>query len=159
MLAEKAGNPIPSDWAVDVEGSPTTDPRRALEGALLPMASHKGYGLALSVDILSRILVGGPPYTMTRDVAYTQGGFFVEATDIGAFVSADEYYRGVDELVNRIRKSPLAKGHSKIYLPGEPENIMREIRLKEGIPIDEPLWDSFCKLSNQLSLGMPSPMK
>jgi len=32
---------------------------------------------------------------MARDVAYTQGGFFVEATDIEAFTSRDEYFGGV----------------------------------------------------------------
>jgi L-2-hydroxycarboxylate dehydrogenase (NAD+) len=158
MLAERAGKPIPGDWAVDAEGTPTTDPKRALEGSLLPMAGHKGYGLALSVDILSRVLAGSPPYALTRDVAYTQGGFLVEAIDIGVFVSADEYYRGVDELVTRIRMSPPAKEHDRVYLPGEPERIVREIRSKDGIPVDESLWSAFSRLAEKLSIRLPSPM-
>jgi LDH2 family malate/lactate/ureidoglycolate dehydrogenase len=158
MLAEKTGDSIPNDWAVDVDGSPTTNPKRALEGALLPMARHKGYGLALSVEIMSRVLVAGPPYALSRDVAYTQGGFFIEATSIDAFVSADEYYRGIDELVNRIRRSPLARGYDRIYLPGEPETLVRELRLKEGIPIEDSLWESFCRLAEKLSVRAPSSM-
>jgi LDH2 family malate/lactate/ureidoglycolate dehydrogenase len=117
---------------------------------------HKGFGLALSVDIFSRVLIGSPPYTMTRDVAYTQAGLFVEAIDIEALMSADEYYRGIDKLVNRIRKSPMAKGHDRIYLPAEPEDLMRELRLKEGIPIEGSPWDDFCGLAARLSVRLSS---
>jgi LDH2 family malate/lactate/ureidoglycolate dehydrogenase len=57
--------PIPHGWAIDRHGRPTTDPRRMIEdGALLPFGSdrerggHKGYALAMMVDVLSAVLSG-----------------------------------------------------------------------------------------------------
>lgn len=40
--ATERGEPIPEGWAADADGVPTTDPRRAIEGLILPMAGHKG---------------------------------------------------------------------------------------------------------------------
>ena len=54
-LSEKE---IPDDWALDVNGNPTTDPLEAIKGVVLPMAEHKGYGLALSIDLIAGMLSG-----------------------------------------------------------------------------------------------------
>jgi (2R)-3-sulfolactate dehydrogenase (NADP+) len=52
IAAARAGGPIPEGWAIDVDGRPTTDPEAALAGTMAPAASHKGYALALLVDVL-----------------------------------------------------------------------------------------------------------
>ncbi|MCH3797055.1 Ldh family oxidoreductase, partial [Campylobacter jejuni] len=54
--ALKAGQAIPDTWATDAQGQPTTDPRQALDGFLLPIGGHKGYGLALMVDLFAGLL-------------------------------------------------------------------------------------------------------
>lgn len=54
--ALKAGQPIPDSWATDAQGRPTTDPKAALDGFLLPIGGHKGYGLALVVDLFAGLL-------------------------------------------------------------------------------------------------------
>lgn len=60
VAAHKMGKDIPSDWYVDADGVPTTDASLYPHiGAMLPMAGHKGYGLALMVDILTSVLSGG----------------------------------------------------------------------------------------------------
>jgi LDH2 family malate/lactate/ureidoglycolate dehydrogenase len=51
-LAAKIGKPIPSDWAITIDGQETTDPQEALKGSLLPFGGAKGSGLAMMVDIL-----------------------------------------------------------------------------------------------------------
>ena len=53
LLAAREGKPIPAGWAVDEEGAPTTDAKRALKGALLPMGGHKGMGIAMMVECLA----------------------------------------------------------------------------------------------------------
>jgi (2R)-3-sulfolactate dehydrogenase (NADP+) len=58
VAAEKAGKPIPSDWAVDADGQPTTDPTAALGGALLPIGGAKGGALALMIEIMAAALTG-----------------------------------------------------------------------------------------------------
>src|SRR3546814_10473515 len=52
------GQAIPSSWATDKQGRPTTDPKEALAGFLMAIGGHKGYGLALVVDLLAGLLSG-----------------------------------------------------------------------------------------------------
>jgi (2R)-3-sulfolactate dehydrogenase (NADP+) len=58
VAAEKAGKSIPPDWAVDADGQPTTDPKAALGGALLPIGGAKGGALALMIEIMAAALTG-----------------------------------------------------------------------------------------------------
>ena len=59
VAAQKAGKPIPADWATDAAGKPTTDPSAALGGALAPIGGAKGAALALMIEILCGALAGG----------------------------------------------------------------------------------------------------
>jgi (2R)-3-sulfolactate dehydrogenase (NADP+) len=59
VAAQKAGRQIPADWAVDADGHATTDPAKALAGALSPIGGAKGAALALMVEILAGALTGG----------------------------------------------------------------------------------------------------
>lgn len=60
MAAARDGHAqIPSHWALDAYGHPTTDPHAALQGAMQPMAGHKGLGLAMVVECLAGALGGG----------------------------------------------------------------------------------------------------
>src|SRR6185503_13998734 len=58
----RRGELLPVGWAIDAEGRPATTPEAALAGALHPLGGeegtggHKGYGLALAVDILTGVL-------------------------------------------------------------------------------------------------------
>jgi (2R)-3-sulfolactate dehydrogenase (NADP+) len=58
LRAARLGEPIPEGWAVDAEGRPTTDPAAAIDGSLLPLGGHKGFALALLVEVLSGVLAG-----------------------------------------------------------------------------------------------------
>jgi LDH2 family malate/lactate/ureidoglycolate dehydrogenase len=56
--AQRDGQPIPNDWAIGIDGEPTTDPAVALLGAMRPVAGHKGIGLAMIVECLAGCLGG-----------------------------------------------------------------------------------------------------
>ena len=58
VAAEKAGKTIPADWAVDADGNPTTDPKAALVGTLLPIGGAKGGALALMIEIFAAAVTG-----------------------------------------------------------------------------------------------------
>src|SRR5436190_4539620 len=48
---------VPEGCIIDAEGKPTTDPKVFYAnppGAILPIAGHKGYGLALICEVLAR---------------------------------------------------------------------------------------------------------
>ena len=54
----KQGGTIPLGWAVDEKGEPTTDPMEAIRGMIMPMAEHKGYAIAMAIDIIAGVLSG-----------------------------------------------------------------------------------------------------
>lgn len=58
MAAKKAGTQIPANWALDVDGNPTTDPEAALAGTMVPIGEAKGTALALMVEILAAAFTG-----------------------------------------------------------------------------------------------------
>ncbi len=51
--ALRDNQPIPEGWAIGSNGEPTTDALTALNGAALPIAGHKGIGLAMMVQVLA----------------------------------------------------------------------------------------------------------
>jgi delta1-piperideine-2-carboxylate reductase len=57
-LHRRAGRPIPEGWAVDAEGAPTTDPERALAGAMLPFGGHKGSAISTLIELLGGPMIG-----------------------------------------------------------------------------------------------------
>ncbi|HEY4373974.1 MAG TPA: Ldh family oxidoreductase, partial [Burkholderiales bacterium] len=81
--ALKAGQSIPDTWATDAGGRPTTDPKAALDGFLLPVGGHKGYGLALLVDLFAGLLSGAAYLTHVKswvdapDEPQNLGHFFI----------------------------------------------------------------------------------
>jgi LDH2 family malate/lactate/ureidoglycolate dehydrogenase len=81
--ALKRGEAIPDSWATDASGRPTTDPKAALDGFLLPIGGHKGYGLALLVDLFSGLLSNAAYLTHVKswvdapDEPQNLGHFFI----------------------------------------------------------------------------------
>lgn len=57
-MAKAAGQKIPLGWAVDVNGTPTTDPDAALKGALVSAGGYKGWGFGLMVELLAAGMTG-----------------------------------------------------------------------------------------------------
>lgn len=64
-MAKAAGQKIPEGWAVDADGTPTTDPDAALKGSLVSMGGYKGWGFGLMAEILAAGMTGG---VLSRDV-------------------------------------------------------------------------------------------
>lgn len=72
LVRAKAGNEtIPLGWAVDEDGVETTDPARAMLGALLPSGGRKGANLALMIEVLGAGLAGG---SWSLDAGHFQSG-------------------------------------------------------------------------------------
>lgn len=67
LRAASEDRAIPEGWATDEEGNVTTDPQKALKGALLPFGGYKGANLALMVEVLSAGLSGASWSLDARD--------------------------------------------------------------------------------------------
>ena len=84
-VAALKGKEIPEGVALDKQGKPTTDPKEALEGFLLPFGGYKGYGLVLAIEVLSSALLGALQSKYIEVHPSTQGGFFITVIDISRF--------------------------------------------------------------------------
>jgi ureidoglycolate dehydrogenase (NAD+) len=143
FAARDSKQSIPLGWLVDKDGVPTTDPSEFnATGALMPMAGHKGYGIALFVEILTGILSGGAfgkavtSWVLPLSEPVNQSHSFI-AIDVEMFMPLDVFRKRMDALIREIRDAPRAKGADRIFLPGEMEWERRERALKEGIAMPD----------------------
>jgi LDH2 family malate/lactate/ureidoglycolate dehydrogenase len=140
IAAQKKGQAIPLGWALDPEGNPTTDASQALLGTVLAMAGHKGYALALMVELFSSVLSGaaiGPDIgSMYKNLDRKQDvGHFFCLFDVKAFLDYDDYLKRIDETIDRIKKSKKRPGVDEILVPGERSARKATINSAEGIPV------------------------
>jgi LDH2 family malate/lactate/ureidoglycolate dehydrogenase len=138
-MAAKEGKPIPPQWAVDKHGKPTTDPKAALEGFLLPVGGYKGYGITLIVDLLTGVLANScyGPRVQGLDVVEAIGGVghTFMAIDVAAYDDIAAFKARVDAYIGEIKDSKKAAGVEQIYLPGELEFLREQERRQTGIPL------------------------
>jgi LDH2 family malate/lactate/ureidoglycolate dehydrogenase len=157
LLAEKTGGRIPEGWALDADGAPTTDARRALAGTLLPMGGHKGLGLAFVLGLLTTALTGNAPESQQADWLRTDGEFLlsmlVVAIDPGRCLDGD-YQAAVDATVLRLKASRLAPGAEAIRIPGEGRGSRARTSRIQGITLDGALADDLDRLAGEL--GVPT---
>jgi LDH2 family malate/lactate/ureidoglycolate dehydrogenase len=155
-IAKRHGEPIPAGWAIDRDGRVTTDPQAMIDGgALLPLGSdrehggHKGYALALAVDVLCAVLSGAnwgpftPPFALRQEIPKRSVGLgighFFGALRIDGFIEAAEYKRQMDDLIRTFRATRPAPGTDGPLLPGDPEREFEAVRSVEGIPLVGPV--------------------
>jgi ureidoglycolate dehydrogenase (NAD+) len=161
-LAQKENRPIPDDWALDESGKPTTDPH-ALAG-MHPMAAHKGSGLALTIDVLCALLTGMPfgPHVNRMYFELDEPrrlGHFMTFWDISRFVPLEEFKRRMGQMIDELHELPLFEGFKQIYYPGEIEGERRSRRSREGIPVEEGLFQELNELGERLNIEPPAPIE
>jgi LDH2 family malate/lactate/ureidoglycolate dehydrogenase len=124
-LARNKHLPIPLGWAISAAGEPTTDPQEAIDGIILPMAEHKGYAIAVIVDLLSGVLSGSgflsavhSPYQTTEK---SNCGHFMVAIDIAVLQPLAQFNARMEAFVAELKSVPLAQGFDEVFYPGEME--------------------------------------
>ena len=157
----QAGQPIPSGWAKDAHGNPTNDPNLAtllnsLGGETLT-GGHKGVALSMFVSILSGVLTGGWQQVQTELAPIFQQktmGHFVAAIRVDQFMPAETFMASMDAMIDALLASPRVNPAEPIHYPGSQEHETRETRLREGIPIDQRLWEELKEVERELSLSV-----
>lgn len=167
--------PIPLNWATDEKGVATDNPARVLRniikrggGGLLPLGGaseefggHKGYGLALAVEIFSAVLSGA----LYADKVYPkdeQGkplpsgiGHFFGAMRIDAFRPKEKFKSDMDDLIHRLKSAPKAKGAKRIYIHGAKEFEKTKQFTKDGIPLSPKVVEDLCAIAEHLRIKKP----
>ena len=139
-IACHKGEKIPEGWIIDNQGYSSTNPVDLYkQGALLPFGNHKGYALALMVEVIGGILSGANT-PIFPDYGQMHNGVFMLAIDPNFFRPEKEYGRATDFLFSAIKRTLPAQGMKGALIPGEPERKCWEKRNKSGIPIDDRTW-------------------
>ncbi len=134
---------IPSHWALDRNGDPTTSARAAKVGSLAPFGDAKGYAFALAFELLVSSLAGS---ALGSDVAGT-----LDSTNPcnkgDLFIVIDGPSIALGAYLEEIRSTRPAQGFSSVRIPGEGGRALRERRKADGIPVDKELWERLRRLA------------
>lgn len=173
---ERQDNPLLEGWATDARGVPTDDSTEVLlnmkdrlGGGILPLGGagedhggHKGYGLALLVDILCGVLPGAGygSHVYPRDDAGkplpADIGHFFGALRVDSFRPLEEFRASMDDIIRMLRASAKAEGQERIFIHGEKEFEMAEQRMREGIPLHPKVVRDLRDIAEEL--GVPNAL-
>jgi LDH2 family malate/lactate/ureidoglycolate dehydrogenase len=139
--ALKAGDSIPDTWATDKHGRKTTDPKAALDGFLQPIGGHKGYGLALLVDLFAGVLSNAAYLTHVKswvdapDEPQNVGHVFIliDTTRLG---SAGWLVERMRDFAAILHGSAAAEAGKPVIVPGEIELRNMARQRANGLDID-----------------------
>lgn len=145
--AVTAGRDIPPDFAYDAQGMPTTDPQKAIAGAIRSFdRSYKGSGLALVAEILAGPLVGAA----FCGIGNSKGnwGHLIFAIDPEILIDRNELVENVSAIIRKVKSTKKLPGVEEIFVPGEKENRLARKRQETGlIDVEDNLLAALRKVS------------
>lgn len=160
---------LPENWAVDKNGLPASDAETILDdmfhrrgGGILPLGGagefyggHKGYGLAIMVDILCSVLCGAPFGPDISDTAESSARVthFFGAMKISNFTDPASFRNDMDKMLEQLRNTPAAKGSECVYFAGQKEFENEQKALKEGLTLPDKLIDDLNSIAEELKLA------
>ena len=165
-MARRRGEAIPDGWVIDSQGRGSTNPDDMVAGgALLPLGStrerggHKGYALAIMIDMLSGVLSGAnwgpfaPPFALRQEIpkrSVGKGiGHFFGAMRIDGFIDGDSFKRQVDDYIRVFRATRPAPGTNGPLIPGDPEREAEQTRRENGVPVILPVVEELRDISQK----------
>lgn len=156
--AAAEGAPIPLGWARDEHGKPTTDAAVALAAhSLEPIGAHKGFALALVVELLAGALTGSPVGLDSHPHEHARGGVghLVIAIDPVAFGEAGAFLGSAATMVDMVCVAVGAESSDQVTLPGDPEHRLEAERRTAGIPLSDELASQLTALAATLGAAAP----
>lgn len=162
---------MPNGWVLDQEGKSVKNANLALEdfllgeAALTPLGgseeetgSHKGYGLAVAVEILTSALQAGPflkalsGFDTERNPTFNRLGHCFMAYDISHFIDVSEFKKNTGDLLRQLRESKPAPGKT-IYTAGEKEYNYYQERKDIGPKLSEATIHQMSEMRAELNLS------
>ena len=168
-VCEREGKPLPLGWAVDKTGLPATQAASILEemqhrlgGGILPLGGageefggHKGYGLAVMVDILCALLAGAPAGPEVFDTATSSArvSHFFGAIKVAMFRDPATFRADMDRMLGRLRATPVAEGEARVYFAGQKEFEREAQCAKRGVPLSGRTYESLCMIGQEMGVA------
>ncbi len=157
-LAARVGASLLPGWIADKEGTPIMEESPVLArgqflqlplGGTREQGSHKGYGLALMVEILCTLLSGGLPIMLD---ASSGAKHYFAAYNIAAFTDVDHFKDTMDQMLQKLKTTRPAPGHDRVLYPGLSEYEEEQERRVKGIPLHKEVIQWFEGITKELSL-------
>jgi LDH2 family malate/lactate/ureidoglycolate dehydrogenase/isocitrate/isopropylmalate dehydrogenase len=164
-IALRHGRSVPLGWGVDGQGRPTTDPSQVYPGtgALLPLgsdrdrSSHKGYGLALLVELLTGVLSGGPTgpgvgnLTFRAAASHPEVSHVLVVLDPARLGDAGALAAGAGRLLDGLRRLSPLDPDLPVRTPGQRAAQETARRRRDGVPLDAETHAALLALAEQLA--------
>jgi len=161
-LARQRQETIPEGWALTADGAPTTDPAEAIAGIILPMAHHKGYAIAATMDMLAGVLSGSGflsdvngPYHADKP---SRAGHFLFVPNIESFMPQAMFAERMIDFVTQLKAVPRAQGVDEIFYPGEMEARADTRNRADGVSLPLDTLDDVNRLARELTLQELVPL-
>lgn len=147
-LLKRVGGHVAPGWISGSDGEPIMQETQVPDqfmmlplGGTREIGSHKGFGLALMIEILCGVLTGtgGGPHRRKGTTHYFM------AYDISKFTDVDGFKDDMDAYLRSILDCAPAPGESRVVYPGIPEHEAEADRLANGIPYHPEVIDWFKK--------------
>jgi LDH2 family malate/lactate/ureidoglycolate dehydrogenase len=157
---EAAGQPIPAHWGRNARGEPTSDPGEVQNGGIvMPIGAHKGFGIALLIELLTSIigeglLVDEPP-AQADDTGSSIKGVYTQtaiAIKIEALLPEDAFRARVSRMIEFIQST-----NPDIRVPGERSYRQSRVIHNEGVILDAKLIDRLNEFAEQLGVEPLAP--
>jgi LDH2 family malate/lactate/ureidoglycolate dehydrogenase len=165
-IAAMEGRALPEGLIADAAGRPTTDPRAFLSaegrpiGTVLPLgwprAAYKGFGLAMTVDLLAGVL-SGSAFGRAATPVQSNVGQFYWALDVEAFMPLAEFKARIDAEIDEVKASARVEGGEEILVPGERGQRRRAKARERGlVDLDSWSWNELAKACAAVGVSPPS---
>ena len=142
--AKTAGKKIPKGLAYDKEGNETTDPAKALDGAVTAFGGHKGAGLAMMIEVLTGPLVKAS-FATVGDVANNWGNLIL-AIDPDLLTDRETFKKEVSLMIEKVKATRKLPGIDEVLIPGERGDKLTKKYISSGkMEIEENLYKEIQK--------------
>ncbi|MFD7326254.1 Ldh family oxidoreductase [Streptomyces sp. NPDC059875] len=156
--AKAAGTPLPEGAAATEDGTPTTDPDKAVMP--LPLGGAKGSGMSLAFELLTSVLVGAPIFAdfhsdNPQGRKHRQNALLI-ALDPAAFGGTEPFIQSVDATLSTLKTLPPADGSDAVFYPGERSAATAADRTAGGIPVAPKVWKQLTKVAADRGVALPA---
>ena len=155
--AARTGKSIPEGWALDAEGNPTTDPKKAT--LPLSLGGPKGAGLSLMIEAIASLVTANAIIADTLEgkpvgKTHRQNAFLI-AIDIAQFRDLPGFDRDLVRTINGLKAQPRQEGFDEILMPGERGARELEKRKAAGITVPAATWSELLKVADRFGVTPP----
>ncbi|MFS2222695.1 3-dehydro-L-gulonate 2-dehydrogenase [Pantoea sp. B65] len=145
------GEQLPYPGGFDQQGNLTVDPA-PIEASkrILPTGYWKGSGFAILLDAMAALLSAGnatPQIDKIGRGSCTGASQIFMVFDPGQLGGADFTGRMTQSIADYVNSSEPAEGVGAVTWPGQRQRNTREDNLRQGIPVDDGVWQQVVKLA------------